>query len=337
VADRGRQPSIYDVAKLADVSHQTVSRVVNDHPNTRPETRERVLKAMETLGYRPNRAARTLATSKSHIIGILVSDVDLFGPASMLRAMEQAAREVDYVAVSCTIDPLCEESVASGVKHLSALDIDGLIVITPRTEAVAQVRSAFTHIPVVTVDSMYRLDELSVSVDNFQAGQIATDYLIGLGHTSILHIAGPASWFEATARAAGYAASMRANRLTPRIIDGDWSAASGYEIGVTLTLETYQTTAILAANDELCMGLLRAFADRGISVPDQVSVMGFDDVPHAAYLTPPLTTMRLDFHELGHRAFKVLIDRSTENQKTAAEPITASLVVRQSTAPPPSP
>jgi DNA-binding LacI/PurR family transcriptional regulator len=336
VADRGRQPSIYDVAKLADVSHQTVSRVVNDHPSTRPETRERVLKAMETLGYRPNRAARTLATSKSHIIGILVSDVELFGPSSMLRAMEQAAREGDYVTVSCTIDPSSESSVASGVKHLTALDIDGLIVITPRTEAVAQVRQAFTHIPVVTVDSMYRLDELSVSVDNFQAGQIATDYLIGLGHTSILHIAGPSSWFEATARAAGYAASMRAHRLSPRIIDGDWSAASGYEIGVTLTLDTYQTTAILAANDELCMGLLRAFADRGISVPDQVSVMGFDDVPHAAYLTPPLTTMRLDFHELGHRAFKVLIDRSTENQKTATEPITAALVVRQSTAPPPT-
>ena len=336
MADRGRQPSIYDVAKLADVSHQTVSRVVNDHPSTRPETRERVLRAMETLGYRPNRAARTLATSKSHIIGILVSDVELFGPSSMLRAMEQAAREVDYVTVACTIDPSSESSVASGMKHLTALDIDGLIVITPRTEAVAQVRHEFNHIPVVTVDSMYRLDELSVSVDNFQAGQIATDYLIGLGHTSILHIAGPSNWFEATARAAGYAASMRAHRLAPRIIDGDWSAASGYEIGVTLTLDTYRTTAILAANDELCMGLLRAFADRGIAVPDQVSVMGFDDVPHAAYLTPPLTTMRLDFHELGHRAFKVLIERSTENRKTAVEPITAALVVRQSTAPPPT-
>lgn len=337
VADRGRQPSIYDVAKLADVSHQTVSRVVNDHPSTRPETRERVQKAMETLGYRPNRAARTLATSKSHIMGVLVSDVELFGPSSMLRAMEQAAREIGYAAVSCTIDPLSDESVTSGVEHLTALDIDGLIVITPRTDAVAKVRSEFTHIPVVTVDSMYRLDELSVSIDNFQAGQIATDHLIGLGHTSILHIAGPSSWFEATARASGYTASMRGNRLTPRIIEGDWSAASGYEIGITLTLDTHTTTAILAANDEMCMGLLRAFADRGISVPDQVSVMGFDDVPHAAYLTPPLTTMRVDFHELGRRAVRVLIDRSTENQKTASEPIISSLVVRQSTAPPPRP
>lgn len=336
MADRPRQPSMYDVARLADVSHQTVSRVINDHPSTRPETRARVLEAMETLGYRPNRAARTLATAKSHIIGILVSDVGLFGPSSMTRAIEQAARESDHFTVLCTIDPDSAESVMAGVDHLAALDIDGLVVITPRTDAVTAVRKRLNNIPVVTVDSMYRLDELSVSIDNFQGGQMATEYLIGLGHRNILHVGGPPHWSEATTRAAGYAATMRTHNLTPRIVDGDWSAATGYELGITLNLDAFGTTAILAANDDLCMGLLRAFADRDIAVPRDVSVMGFDDVPQAAYLTPPLTTMRLDFHELGTRAFQVLLNHSTRGPHGPLEPIAPSLVIRQSTAAPPA-
>ncbi|MFZ9088083.1 MAG: LacI family DNA-binding transcriptional regulator [Pontimonas sp.] len=334
MSDRTRGPNMYDVAKLAQVSHQTVSRVVNNHPNTREETRERVLRAMEELGYRPNQAARALASSRSRIIGILVSDADLFGPAGMTRAIENVAQSINHFAVSCSIDPDSEDSVIDGINHLKGLGVDGLVMITPRTDAVTLARTQLGNIPIVTVDSMYRVDELSVSIDNFQGGQLATEHLIELGHRSILHIAGPPSWFEATARASGYAAAMRSHRLTPRIIEGDWTPGSGYEIGVTLDLEAYETTGIFAGNDDLALGLLHAFDDRGIDVPGDVSIIGYDDIPHAAYWNPPLTTMQQDFYELGERAMRLLIDTIERRKLPAAETLVPRLIQRSSTAAP---
>ena len=330
--ERTRGPNMYDVAKLAEVSHQTVSRVINNHPNTRPETRERVIKAMEQLGYRPNQAARSLASSRSRIFGILASNYDLYGPSGMTRGMEVAAQSINHFAVSCSIDPESEDSVMDGINHLKGLGVDGVVMITPRTEALTTARDALGNIPIVTVDSMYRVDELSVSIDNFQGGQLATDYLIDLDHRDILHIAGPSSWFEATARASGYAAAMRSRRLTPRIIEGEWTPSSGYEIGITLDLEANHITAILAGNDDLAIGLMHAFADRGISVPEDVSVMGYDDVSHAAFLNPPLTTMRQDFFELGQRAIRLLVDTLDGRKSLAPETIVPELVERQSTA-----
>jgi DNA-binding LacI/PurR family transcriptional regulator len=334
MSTRERAPNMYDVARLAKVSHQTVSRVVNNHPGTREETRERVLRAMEDLSYRPNRMARALASSRSRMIGVLVSDVDLFGPSGMMKAMEVAARAVGYFAVTVTIDAHSEDSVLEGVNQLTELGVDGIVMVTPRTDEVTGARKALGDIPIVTVDSMYRVDELSVSIDNFQGGQVATDYLIGLGHHSILHVSGPPSWFESTARASGYAAAMRTAGFVPRIIEGDWSAESGYEIGVTLDLEVYETTAILAANDDLCVGLHHAFWDRKIRVPEDISLMGFDDIPLAPYLNPPLTTMRQDFAELGRRAIELLADTIEGERARPHEALVPTLVERSSTASP---
>jgi len=336
MADRSRGPNMYVVANLAQVAHQTVSRVVNNHPNTREETRDRVLRAMEELGYRPNHAARALASSRSRIIGILVSDADLFGPAGMTRAIENVAQSINHFAVSCSIDPDSEDSVIDGINHLKGIGVDGLVMITPRTDAVTLARTQLGNVPIVTVDSMYRVDELSVSIDNFQGGQLATEHLIDLGHRNILHIAGPSSWFEATARAAGYAAAMRSYRLTPRIIEGDWTPGAGYEIGVTLDLEAHGTTGIFAGNDDLALGLLHAFDDRGIAVPKDVSIIGYDDIPHAAYWNPPLTTMQQDFYELGERAMRLLVDTIERRKMPAAETIVPQLIQRSSTAAPPA-
>lgn len=332
MSTRSRGPNMYDVARLAQVSHQTVSRVINNHPNTREETRQRVLQAMADLGYRPNQAARALASSRSRIIGILVSDADLYGPSGMTRAMESAAQSINHFAVSCSINPESEGSVLDGVNHLRQLGVDGVVIITPRTEAVTLARRELGSMPIVMVDSMYRVDELSVSIDNFQGGQLATEHLIGLGHRSIIHIAGPSSWFEATTRASGYAAAMRAHRLTPRIIEGDWTAESGYEIGITLDLEAHETTAVFAGNDDLALGVLHAFADRSIAVPGDVSVMGYDDIPHAAFWNPPLTTMRQDFAELGERAIRLLVEKIEGRLLLAPETIVPVLIERSSTA-----
>jgi len=293
-----------------------------------------VLQAMEELGYRPNRMARALASSRSRIIGILVSDVDLYGPVGMMQAMESAGREMDYFIVTSTIDPESKDSVLEGVHQLAGLGVDGAVIITPRTETVTLARKALGKIPSVTVDSMYRVDELSVSIDNFQGGQIATEFLIGLAHRSILHVSGPSSAFESAARASGYVASMRTAGLVPRIVEGNWSSESGYEIGITLDLDAHATTAVLASNDDLCVGLRHAFWDRGIEVPADVSLMGFDDIPYAAFMNPPLTTMRQDFPELGRRAIELLALTMEGERVGPLKALVPSLIARSSTASP---
>ncbi len=330
-----RQPNMYDVAKLAKVSHQTVSRVVNNFPSMRPETRARVERAMEELGYRPNKAARALVTQRSRMVGILASDLSLFGPSGMLQAMEFMARQNDHIAVSCSVDPESDESVAEGIEHLADLGIDGLIVLVPQTKAVAAARKKLGKVPVVTVDSMYRLDELSVSVDNFSGGQTATQHLLSLGHTNIVHISGPKSWFEATARSSGYAAAMLAEGHRPYIVDGDWTADSGYSIALEMSFAKHGVTSVFAANDYSALGVLKAARQRGIRVPEDLSVVGFDDVPESGYFVPSLTTMRQDFAELGRQALSLLLAQLDGNPESHSRPIVPTLVLRDSTAPAP--
>jgi DNA-binding LacI/PurR family transcriptional regulator len=329
-----RQPNMYDVAKLAQVSHQTVSRVVNNYPSMRPETRARVVQAMDHLGYRPNQAARALVTQRSRILGILASDLSLFGPSRMLQAMELASREHGHMAVSCTVDPDSPSSVAEGINHLADLGIDGLVVLVPQTKAVASARKMLGTLPVVTVDSMYRIDELSVSVDNFAGGQTATEHLISLGHRNILHISGPKSWFEATARSAAHAATMLNVGFQPQIVSGDWTADSGYAVGLEVNFEQRGITAVFAANDYVALGVIKAAHQRGIRIPQDLSVVGFDDVPESGYFIPSLTTMRQDFSELGRRAIRLLLSGLDRIEAPNLAPLIPDLIVRESTSAP---
>lgn len=331
-----KQPNIYDVARLAKVSHQTVSRVVNNSSAIRPETKTRVLKAMESLGYRPNNAARALASAKTNMLGILTSDTDFSGPASMVHNMEVAARRAGYFVVTCGIDPSDKDSVAEGLGHLLKLGIEGLVVITPQVEAVEYIRESVVGMPVVTMDSMYRMDELAVSVDNFAGGVAATQHLIDLGHKNILHVSGPKNWFESTTRAAGYTATILAANLTPRIVDGDWELATGYEVGLELDIDARAITAVFLANDRLAIGFLRAMRERGIEVPGRISVVGFDDLDESAFVSPPLTTLKQNFEQLGSRAMKLLLDEINGKEVRKLDRIIPELVIRQSSGPIPS-
>ena len=331
-----KQPNIYDVARLAKVSHQTVSRVINDNPSIRPETKARVQKAMNTLGYRPNLAARALASSRTKMIGILSSDTDFTGPASMAHFMEAAARNAGYVAVSSGIDPNSRESVLAGIDHLMRLGIEGLALVTPQSQAVDLVRERVDAIPVVTLDSMYRMDELAVSVDNFAGGVTATQHLINLGHTEIVHISGPKNWFESTTRAAGYTSTMLTANLVPQIIDGDWEIATGYRIASELDFDGRSITALFVANDRMALGVLKACRERGFDVPSRISVVGFDDLEEAAYYSPPLTTLRQDFKTLGERAMGLLLNELAGGEGRKLDRLVPELMVRESTAAAPS-
>ena len=330
-----RQPNIYDVARLAKVSHQTVSRVLNNNPSIRPETKSRVLKAMESLGYRPSLAARALASSRSKMLGILSSDTDFTGPAAMVHHMEAAARAQGYFVVTVGIDANDEESVQSGIDHLMKLGIEGLALVTPQLRAVEIARAAVSGIPVVTLDSMYRMDELAVSVDNFAGGAAATQHLIDLGHQNIAHISGPQGWFESTTRAAGYTATMLNANLTPQVIDGDWLIDTGYRIGKKLDIESKGLTALFIANDRMSFGFMHAMRERGISVPSRLSIVGFDDLEEATYSSPPLTTLRQDFKQLGERAMNLLLSEISGTSTKKLDRLIPDLIVRGSTAAPP--
>ena len=326
-----RQPNIYDVARLAKVSHQTVSRVLNKNPSIRPETKARVENAMASLGYRPNLAARALASSRTHMLGILSSDTDFTGPAAMVHHMEIAARQNGYFAVSVGIDANDPKSVNDGIEHFKRLAVEGIAFVTPKLEAVEQVRSQLNGIPVVTLDSMYRMDELAVSVDNFSGGVTATSHLIELGHRNIVHISGPKGWFESTSRAAGYTSTMLTSNLAPQVIDGDWEISTGYRIGKELDVMGKGITAMFIANDRMALGFMHATREKGLSIPEDLSIVGFDDLDETAYSSPPLTTLRQDFKELGSRAMGLLIAEIAGKPTKKMERLVPDLILRKST------
>lgn len=304
----GRPPSIRDVARLAGVSHQTVSRVLNDHPSIRPETRARVVQVMAELRYTPNRAARMLVTSRSQTIGILAASSTQYGPASSIAAIEEAARERGYWVSTANIDAADPESITDGIAHLSAQSIEGLVVIAPQMRVFRALASQRIDVPYVTLQSAVLGPEHTLSVDQIAGARMATRHLIELGHRQIYHIAGPQDWIEAEARMRGFLDEMDAHDLpmTAPIL-GDWTAEFGYHAGREL-LRVRDFTAVFASNDQMALGLLHAVRDEGLSVPRDISIVGFDDIPEAAHFWPPLTTVRQDFAELGRRCVALLLD-----------------------------
>jgi DNA-binding LacI/PurR family transcriptional regulator len=336
VAERGRSrpPVMTDVAQLAGVSHQTVSRVLNDHPNVRPQTRELVLAAISQLGYRPNAAARTLVTRRTHTLGVISFDTTLYGPASMLYGIERAAQDSYFVAIA-SVPQLDRRSVLDAVDRFAGQGVEGIIVIAPQTHAVEALSACPDDIPLVAMGCRTRPPVHSVAVDNADGAAQATRYLLSLGHRTVHHLSGPGSWLDAQARLDGWRAVLaEAGAAEPPLLAGDWSSASGYELGHQIAADD-SVTAVFCANDHMALGLLRALSEQGRRVPEDVSVVGFDDIPESGFFLPPLTTVRQDFGELGRRALDTLVGLIYDRDQTApAELVPPQFVVRSSTGPP---
>ncbi len=330
-----RPPAMNDVAAVAGVSHQTVSRVLNGHPSVRPETRQRVVDAIAHLGYRRNTAARALVTRRSGTIGVVTSGSALFGPTSTLVALEGAAREAGMFVSMATLARWEAEGVHQVLEHFLGQGVDGIVVVATHDGAVEAVRSFAPSVPVIMVgpDESPEGQPGSVAVDQYRGARIAVGHLLGLGHSDVLHLAGPTDWFDARARVAGWRDELLAAGITPSDpLRGDWSADRGYESGCELVAGTVPT-AVFAANDQLALGLLRAFAEHGVRVPDDVSVVGFDDVAGAAHFYPPLTTVRQEFAALGRRCMAMLLE-VLAGRPVAPELIEPELVVRASSGAP---
>jgi DNA-binding LacI/PurR family transcriptional regulator len=306
--DLSRPPVMADVARLAGVSHQTVSRVLNEHPNVRPLTRDRVLAAIRELAYRPNAAARTLVTRRTHTFGVITADTMLYGPTSMLYGFERAAHDSYFVSVA-SLPALDRRSMLDAVDRFLGQGIEGIVVIATVDTAVAALGHVPPEVPLVAVGCGTRASVTSVAIDNVAGAAAATRYLLSLGHRSVFHVAGPANCLDARERAEGWRQALReTGAAEPALLVGDWSASSGYRLGTQLA-DDPGLTAVFCGNDTMALGVIRALAERGLRVPEDVSIIGFDDVPEAGYYRPPLTTVRQDFGEVGRQALSTLVDR----------------------------
>jgi DNA-binding LacI/PurR family transcriptional regulator len=324
-----------DVARLAGVSHQTVSRVVNDSPSVAPATRERVLRAMRQLEYRPNSIARALVTGRTLTLGVVTFDTPLYGPASTLLGIERAAHDAGYFVSIVSLRSLDRASVLGAVARLEAQSLDGIVIIAPHVETASVVLNLPTHLPVVAVEAGPAEHVPVVSIDQVAGARAATEHLLSLGHRTVCHIAGPDGWLEARRRVDGWVAALRAaGAPVPEAPAGDWSPRSGYAAAELLLAREPGVTAIFAANDQMALGVLRYLHESGRDVPGEISVVGFDDVPEAGYFTPPLTTIRQDFGEMGRRTVEALLERIADpGGSTEHVLVPAELVVRGSTAP----
>jgi DNA-binding LacI/PurR family transcriptional regulator len=322
-----------DVGRLAGVSHQTVSRVINGSPHVRPETRERVLAAMQQLGYRPNQVARALVTGRSRMLGVVSFDTKLYGPASTLFGIERAAHDSGYFTIVASLEALDRPSVVDAVNRLQVHGVEGILVIAPYQEAIDALLHTPAEVPLVAVEAGPPDSVPVVQVDQFAGAASATQHLLDLGHETVHHIAGPADFLEAQKRLEGWRATLAAAGVpAPEPLLGDWSARAGYEHGRRLAYEE-SVTAIFAANDQMALGVLSAMHEAGRELPAEVSVVGFDDVPESSYFTPALTTVRQDFDELGSRGLRLLLRMLETGERLPSTPaVKPELIIRESTA-----
>jgi DNA-binding LacI/PurR family transcriptional regulator len=326
------KPVMADVARLAGVSHQTVSRVINGSASIRPATKARVEQAIEELGYRPNTAARALVTRRSGIIGIVGTSSGLYGPSSIQRSVQEAARAAGYFSSLVPLAEVTEEELRDALEHLARQSVEAIVMIAAQEDALAVVHSADAGLPLIVVEGDLSGRGLSVGVDQIAGARQATQHLIDLGHHAVDHVSGPMSWTEAKGRRTGYEQAMRAAGMRPREHwEGDWTPARGYEIGRELAGRG-EASAVFVANDQMAIGVLHAFAEAGLVVPRDISVVGFDDIPEAGYLNPALTTVRQDFQAVGRRAID-LVTATLGGSTTDVPLLPPELILRGSTAP----
>jgi DNA-binding LacI/PurR family transcriptional regulator len=340
----GRSPSMATVARRAGVSHQTVSRVLNDASLVKEETRLRVLAAIDELGYRRNFAARLLATNRSRRIGMITAHFALHGPSMIALGVQEASQRAGYDVALVVLPEFSPESLGNAVDRLSDQAVEAIVVAVAHPGADEMTRALQLSIPVVLVQGVLTASSLSTGIDHRAGAMMAVDHLLDLGHRHVAHIGGPQDWVEAAQRSVGWREAHETRGWLPGPkLDGDWSPASGYRAGL-LVADDRDVTAVFVGNDAMALGLFKALYERGRRIPEDVSVVGFDDVPDAAYYWPALTTVSHDFSELGRRALDLALAavRRSNGEDDGSEDdlptdlITPTLVVRDSTGTPPA-
>jgi DNA-binding LacI/PurR family transcriptional regulator len=275
--------------------------------------------------------ARALVTGRSKTLGVVSADTTFYGPASTLFGISQAAHDAGYAVNIVSLRSLNRGMVLDAIEQLRDQGVDGVAVIAPLRAGVDALRHVRSDFAVVAVEAGQNASIPVATVDQMAGAAAATRHLLDLGHKTVWHVAGPIDWQEAEERIAGWKSALKArNAAIPGLLRGDWTPRSGYDLGDEL-LKVKELTAVFVANDQMALGLLRRLHEAGREVPRDISIVGFDDIPEAAYFTPALTTVRQDFSELGRRCLQVLLERIEGEVQPTRVVVPPELVVRDST------
>jgi LacI family transcriptional regulator len=337
-----KRVTIKEVAREAGVSTQTVSRVVNERPDVAPETRERVLRVIQELEYHPSALARSLIQQRSYTLGVVIAGLKYIGPSRTLNGITAKAEELGYTLLLKEQSRFDSNNVHPLLLSLMARQVDGIIWAVPEVgenrEWVQELDSL--PAPIVFLAMEARPDLTIVSINNYAGGKLATEHLLQTGCRKIGHISGPLDWWEARQRkqawqdTLGYAGIQVSDQ---HWAEGNWSSSSGQQAIERLFQQYPDMDGIFVANDQMAIGVLQAASRRGIKVPEQLGVVGFDGIAESAYLWPPLTTVSQDQQLVGSLAVEEIINMVEANhrnkplapRKIVVEP---ELIVRQSTA-----
>lgn len=337
ITPRRRSVSQAEVARRAGVSAQTVSRVANVSRHVDPETRQRVLTAMQDLGYQPNGAARALATGRYGTIGVVSFTLSEYGDVQTLNAIGTASQRRGFSVNLTRVDDRGGR-LGDAVANLSSQPVDGLVVIEA---AVLDEPSVLVPagLPVVVTEDLPGHSYPKIGSEQASGTERAVRHLLQLGHRTVHHIAGPPRSHSARLRREVWQRTLvAAGRAVPAVPVGDWSARSGYEAGMALRADD-TVTAVFCANDEMALGLMRALHEAGRRIPGDVSVVGFDGVADSAQYWPPLTTIRQDFATIGELCVRTLVaqldDAPGQQPGPQTQLVPVELLVRESSGPPP--
>jgi DNA-binding LacI/PurR family transcriptional regulator len=341
LSDRRKRVTIKDVAQAAGVSTQTVSRVMNKFSYVSGETRQRVEAVVNQLGYHPSTLARSLSQQRSYTLGIVTFDLKYIGPSRTLNGIADKADELGYMLLMKELDNFDANRIDDVIDSLLARQVDGVLWAVPEigdNHSWVDERLEKIPVPVLFVAMLPRKGISSVSTDNYQGSVMAIQHLLDCGRKKIGHISGPLGWWEADERKRGWHETLRSAGIETseqHCTEGNWSSSSGEQAFIQLLESFPDMDAVFVANDQMALSVLREASRRGIRVPDQLAVVGFDGIPESAYFCPSLTTISQDLQLLGEQAVQnvvELIQARHGNQSIVAQSrfIKPSLVVRES-------
>ena len=336
-----KRVTIKDVAQSAGVSTQTVSRVMNNFSYVSGETRQRVEAVVEKLGYHPSTRARSLSQQRSYTLGIVTFDLKYIGPSRTLKGIADKADELGYMLLMKELDNFDANRIDNAIDSLLARQVDGILWAVPEigeNHAWVDERMVKIPVPVLFIAMRPRNGIPSVATDNFQGAALAIQHLLDCGRKKIGHISGPLGWWEADERKRGWQETLKAagvDTSEKRCAEGNWSPVSG-EQAFTQLLESFpDMDAVFVANDQMALSVLREAWHRGINIPEQLAVIGFDNIPESAYFYPSLTTISQDLQLLGGQAVQNTVEMIQARQRnqpilTQSSFIQPTLVVRES-------
>ena len=336
MSSSSRRVTLNDVARQSGVSYQTVSRVINNHPYVADDTRERVLEVIKDLGYYPNKAAKSLASQHSQTIAIISYGMPYYGPSQMLINIENAAKEAGYDLIFSLVSHPTLAAFRNALDNLAGWHVDGIVAITPVMGCSSDELQHMTgDTPLVQIDTCIGQNSPSVVIDQGYGSQLITRHLLELGHTQIAEISGPLNWHGARDRHMAWIQTLQDAGLEPGpSLEGDWTSAGAYQATLDLLDSGASFSALVAGNDQMALGAIRALRQRGRRIPHDVAITGFDNIPESAFFDPPLTTIWQDFNMVGQKSVEMLIERIKDPQEAFEQRVLyPRLLIRESTVP----